>query len=190
MDIISPVVATVAGLVISLISSFFAKAVQSRQEQVAKEIERLSAERSNLQKHLLANKVPIDLESPQGQALSETTSSLYKSIEDRIIEVVAQQHHEMSVEEIKSEVTQHVSDLKERLEKIESRFPEDAQLEKIASVNDALLAERIEQLAKQISGIEEKILSKWDVAVIVSTILTSIIGIVSLTITVLRYFSG
>lgn len=92
----------------------------------------------------------------------------------------------MSREEIQKEVSDQVKALQERLIEIENRFPEKSQIDKIASINDALLAERIEQLAIQLKQIESKILSRWDVALVVSEIVGGIIVIVGATYAVLR----
>jgi len=74
--------------------------------------------------------------------------------------------------------------------KIEQRFPPEAQLEKIASINDAILSERIEQLMKQIELLESRILSKWDVAVTVSTVIGGVFAIVAATYGVISFLTN
>ncbi len=76
--------------------------------------------------------------------------------------------------------------LKERLQAIENRFPDEASIDKIASINDALFAQRIDQLSERLDKIEEKILSKWDVATIVSIIASGIFAVVGATYAVLK----
>ena len=78
--------------------------------------------------------------------------------------------------------------VKKRIKKIEDRFPEESQIEKIASINDALLAERIEQLSKQVQSIEARILSKWDVALTVGVIISGIIAVIVMTYGILKAF--
>lgn len=78
--------------------------------------------------------------------------------------------------EIEEQVNVKVDELKKRIEAIESRFPQEATLEKIASVNDAILATQLETLSDSIRAIQDKMLTKWDVAKIVFAIL-SVLGV-------------
>jgi hypothetical protein len=83
--------------------------------------------------------------------------------------------------EIESEVNKKFDELKSRVEEIEKRFPKDATLEKIASVNDAILATNLEALSETVKRIEQKLLGKWDVAKVVFQILAALgvlIGII------------
>jgi hypothetical protein len=79
--------------------------------------------------------------------------------------------------EIRREVEAAITALQGRLEQIEQRFPEEATLEKIATVNDAILATKIEQLEKSIENLESKLLTKWDVATIVFAVFAAIGGV-------------
>lgn len=88
---------------------------------------------------------------------------------------------------IKREVENRTSALKERLEGIEKRFPSESTLEKIASVNDAILGTKIEELQKAIDRIESKLISKWDVAKIVFIIIGSLGALVGLVIAVIKF---
>ena len=76
--------------------------------------------------------------------------------------------------EIEEQVNVKVDELKKRIEAIESRFPQEATLEKIASVNDAILATQLETLSDSIKAIQDKMLTKWDVAKIVFAILSAL----------------
>jgi hypothetical protein len=82
-----------------------------------------------------------------------------------------------SKEEIKQEVEVAVNAVQDRLERIEQRFPEEATLDKVASVNDAIFATKIERLEKSIENLDSKMLTKWDVATILMTILGAITGL-------------
>ena len=76
--------------------------------------------------------------------------------------------------------------LRERLQAIEKRFPDEASIDKIASINDALFAQRIDQLVDRLEKLEEKVLTKWDVAIIVSLVAAGIFTIVGATYAVLK----
>jgi predicted RNase H-like nuclease (RuvC/YqgF family) len=86
-----------------------------------------------------------------------------------------------SREEMREEFERMLTALRARLEQIERRFPEEAAIDKYASVNEAVLDTKIEQLQKSIENLESRILTKWDVATVVFA-LFSAIGVVAGTI--------
>lgn len=92
-----------------------------------------------------------------------------------------------SKEQIEERVKEQLSEIKKRIESIEKRFPKDSKLEKLASVNDAILATNIENLSETVQRIEKKLLSKWDVAKIVFQILAALGVIVAIIFGVLQY---
>jgi len=87
---------------------------------------------------------------------------------------------------MQKEIEGQMHEVSDRIKKIEDRFPEESQIEKIASINDALLAERIDQLSKQVQALESRTLSKWDVAVTVGAIISGMIIVVGATYGVLK----
>ena len=102
---------------------------------------------------------------------------LWKEIGNQTASIIALTPN-LDEEEIKKEIETKINTISERISKIESRFPEEAKLEKIASINDALLCERIDQLNKQIEILEKKSLTKWDVVIVVSAIIGGIAFVV------------
>lgn len=120
-----------------------------------------------------------------GEAQPIATPELVKRMEEQILARV-QSSPRVSREEVQKEVEVQLSEVQKRIQKIEDRFPEEAKIEKIASINDALLSERIDQLSKQVENIENKMLSHWDVALVVSAIIAAIIAIVGGTYGVLK----
>lgn len=88
------------------------------------------------------------------------------------------------------EIKDLTTDLQMRIENIEKRFPEESTLEKLASINDAILSTKIEELLRSINRIEEKMLSRWDVAKIVFVIIGSIGTLIGLTITVIKFLTN
>ena len=86
-----------------------------------------------------------------------------------------------STEEIEEIVKEKQSTLQKRLDKIEARFPDNSTIDKLSSINDAVLATNLESIASQLNKLEDKVLTKWDVAIVVFEILGGIgvlIGIV------------
>ena len=84
--------------------------------------------------------------------------------------------------EVKSEVESRVVSLRQRLDAIEQRFPSQDSVDKIASVNDAILATNLESLAEAVSKLESKLLTKWDVAKIVFQIIAALGALVGLSL--------
>ncbi len=76
--------------------------------------------------------------------------------------------------DIEKQVNERVNELKKRIEAIEARFPREATLEKIASVNDAILATQLEAMSNSIKAIQDNMLTKWDVVKIVFAILAAL----------------
>lgn len=113
------------------------------------------------------------------------TSDLFKRMEEQVLARV-QSSPGVSRQEVQKEVKVQVAEIQDRIAKIENRFPDEAKLDKVASINDALLSERIDQLSKQVENLENKMLSHWDVAVVVGGIITGIIAIVGATYGVLK----
>ena len=89
--------------------------------------------------------------------------------------------------EIETEVNKKFDELKRRVEEIENRFPKEATLEKIASVNDAILATNVEALSESIKRIEDKLLTKWDIAKVVFQILAALGVLIGVIFAILQY---
>lgn len=121
--------------------------------------------------------------SPEAQVATQ----LLKEVEQGIVEGVSEREG-LSREQARTEVEDKMTEVRGRLEAIEKRFPDDATIDKIASINDALFAQRIEQLSTRIEKLEEKLLTKWDVALIVSVVVAGIFAVVGATYAVLKVF--
>ena len=121
-----------------------------------------------------------------GEDNIEPLEPLIERIEEQVIARVSKSPG-MSKQDIKQEVKKELEEISGRLEKIENRFPEGSQLEKISSINDAILSERIEQLSKQLTSIENKVLYRWDVAVTVSMIIGGVFTVVAATYGVINF---
>lgn len=121
--------------------------------------------------------------APQAQVATQ----LLKEVEQGIVQGVSDERG-LSREQVTAEVDEKMSGLRERLQAIEKRFPDEASIDKIASINDALFAHRIDQLFDRIEKLERKVLTKWDVAIIVSVVATGIFAVVGATYAVLKVF--
>ena len=73
--------------------------------------------------------------------------------------------------ELEAQISTDINELRSRLADIEKRFPSDATVDKVASVNDALLAKSIEDLGTSITEVKTAMLDEWDVAKIVFAVL-------------------
>jgi len=98
--------------------------------------------------------------------------------------------HSQSLEpkaDIKEQANAIVDELKKRIEAIEARFPQEATLEKMSSINDALLAKQLENVGDSVKAIQEKMLTKWDVAKIVFAIFGALGGIIAIIFAILTF---
>ena len=120
---------------------------------------------------------------PKFQLTNELIREIEKEIAKRASGKVGASH-----EEIKAEIDRRMEDVRERISKIEDRFPDRETIDKIASINDALFAERIEQLSYRLDSIEKRSLSKWDVAITVSLVVAGIFAVVGATYAALSTF--
>lgn len=68
--------------------------------------------------------------------------------------------------------------VEERLAAIEERFPDAAAIDKIASVNDAIMATKIEALEKTVVELQSKMLTRWDVALVLFAVLGALSALV------------
>jgi hypothetical protein len=91
--------------------------------------------------------------------------------------------------EVEKLVEAKQSALQQRLEEIENRFPREATLEKIASVNDAILATNLESIVETVKRLEDKVLTRWDVAKVVFEILAAVGVLVGIVSAVIGFFT-
>ncbi len=94
----------------------------------------------------------------------------------------------INLPEIEKQVEERVLPLKKRIEEIERRFPNESTIEKIASVNEAVLATRLDSLTESIRKNEGKLLTKWDVTVIVLKIIGALGVITGIVFGIINYF--
>jgi hypothetical protein len=67
--------------------------------------------------------------------------------------------------EIEQEVENQVTALRQTVARIQARLPEETTLDKIASINDAILATRLEAVEGSVKDLKDTALTRWDVAV-------------------------
>jgi LPS O-antigen subunit length determinant protein (WzzB/FepE family) len=176
-DIIPAIIGFIASIVASGFAYLAKERWSSRRDREMKELYEvaLSIGPVSVKRTLEGRELPSSLATPE----------LLQSIEQSILARL-ESRPGATKEETRKELERQLNEVHDRIRKIEERFPADATLEKIASINDALLAQRIDQLAKQIDGFESRILTKWDVALTTGTMLAGIISVVGATYAVLK----
>ena len=117
------------------------------------------------------------------------TEEIITKIEKQLLEKV-NEGNVLNEELIKKLVDDELEKIGLRIKKIEDRFPDESKIEKIPSINDDILFEKIENLSSKIDAIENKILEKWDVALIVSKIIGGIFAVVAATYGVITYMQN
>ncbi|MCK4501225.1 hypothetical protein KAU11_12060 [Candidatus Babeliales bacterium] len=180
MDWIS-VLAIIIGIIGSLIGGLVAQRLSKLQRKSLTQSRNAWKKAQQELRNKMVHDLAMNIEDRQTKdlILKEFIVHLESSASNDI--AVAQQ------DSIKREVEDRTTVLKERLENIEKKFPEESTLEKVASVNDAILGTKIEELQRSIERIESKLFSKWDIAKIVFTIIGSLGALVGLTITVIKF---
>lgn len=78
------------------------------------------------------------------------------------------------------------SDLEDRLARLEARLPSPETLASVASVNEAVLATKLEHLEKDLAKIEARLLGRGDVVLVVFGVLTAL-GVV---VAIVRWVAG
>lgn len=182
---------SVIGVAASVLAAFgtgFLKSLYDKHEKRDRD-KMQEAARSRLTE-ISINFAGLGLKYQVGQSTSpeaQVATQLLKEVEQGIVEGVSEREG-LSREQARTEVEDKMTEVRGRLEAIEKRFPDDATIDKIASINDALFAQRIEQLSTRIEKLEEKLLTKWDVALIVSIVAAGIFAVVGATYAVLKVF--
>lgn len=183
-------------LIYGLASGAITGAIAAVVSKMAKQLKenKLAQAKSDIQKTKMEfgiNIAGIELRHQvEDQAASEPlTEKLISQVEDGLYERLADLDG-MSKERVREEIDKKVIDIRTRLEQIEGRFPDTNTIDKISSINDALFAERIELLAKRLDSLEAKQLGKWDVAIVVSLVISGISVVVGATYSVITVLSG
>lgn len=180
------------GLVVSLLSGVFAhlwkdqtlrrsKHQAERARAVAEEFKAIHFDLPTVSISTLTDQYKI--------SWAEFSKQLTEAMQEQMVERVAEIQG-LTRDQIRQELERQLSEFRERIAKIENRFPDETNIEKIASINDALLAERIDQISKRLDGLDKRILTKWDVALTVSMILGGIFAVVTATYSVISFFGG
>jgi hypothetical protein len=182
--ILAALIGAAASLMAGLTAQYFKKLVKKRQETGREEIRQTVAAVSlDLGTFRLSRAI-----EGQPAAIQESSEALIQKMERQVLERVSAVP-DMTEEQIKEEVINEMREFEDRVEKIARRSPEDVQLDKIASMNDAILSERIGQLSERIASLESKALSHLDVAVTVSTVIGGIFAVVAAIYALLIFIS-
>jgi hypothetical protein len=182
--ILAALIGAAASLMAGLTAQYFKKLVKKRQETGREKIRQTVAAVSlDLGTFRLSRAI-----EGQPAAIQESSEALIQKMERQVLERVSAVP-DMTEEQIKEEVINEMREFEDRVEKIARRSPEDVQLDKIASMNDAILSERIGQLSERIASLESKALSHLDVAVTVSTVIGGIFAVVAAIYALLIFIS-
>ena len=182
-NIFSMVIGTIASLLATIGVYLARKHIRGVNKEIRYYIERVKTDKEKQKAYDdILDRIKIYDDSTTAAV---KTSDLIRGMEDQILARLSVLSG-VTKEDISKEIDLKMSQLHGSIKALESRFPDEASLEKVSSINDAILSERIDQLSRQVANIEKKILSKWDVALIVGTIITSIFLIVSTTYGVLK----
>ena len=182
--LIAALVTGLASVVFAVGAYVFKRRTGEQQDRLLSELDQLAKKRWEVGLSIGGVSLRRVVESG-GEGGLAPSQELLKRIEEQVLARVAASSG-LTKEDVQREVDGQLVELQDRLAKIEGRFPEEARLEKFASINDALLSERIDQLAKQVEALEKRVLSKWDVALTVSSIIAGIAFVVGIAYAVFK----
>tara|TARA_R110001592_G_scaffold118279_1_gene320659 strand:- start:3039 stop:3566 length:528 start_codon:yes stop_codon:yes gene_type:complete len=166
-----------AGLIVSIIAQLFA-----RSKRIESQRAYLSSIKDYDPEKLLEE---FDQEDPTQRTI---VAKLLSEIGNR---VRAEQTDESDTNnKIAIEIEEKIEEIKRQVQAVESRFPNSTEIDKYASVNDAIFNERLDQFSKRIERIESKMLSQWDVAIVVSSLIGGAFAVVAATYAVLEFLNG
>jgi len=121
------------------------------------------------------------------------TQDLIKGMTEQVLASAWSTSPDADQAQIVKKVKGELTEVKDRITKIEK----EAKLDEIASINDALrsasindalLSERIDRLDKQVTILEDKRLSRWDVVTVIGYVIGAIIVISGATYTLFKVF--
>lgn len=175
LTVIAGVLSTAAGVLTYFLQVRLTSKYKASKEKLSLELkQRLAIESSSLR-----------FEKASSEDLAK---KIYIEVQDEIIRYATEQQG-LTKQFVTLEVEEKMGDLTQRLQTLENRLPSDTLIDKITSINEALLALRTEQLSERIIKLENNQLTKWDVAITLSVLLGGILTIVGTTYSVLKAFS-
>jgi hypothetical protein len=176
----------IIGTVVSLISLLLA--MWRRREEIVKHLKEKEEIRSKVSE-IGINLGLIRITQRIGtQSNDLDTDQLVAQIENRIYQRL-QDSPSQDDEQIRDTIQSELVGFQDRMKKIEDRFPDESKIEKISSINDALLSERIDQLKERLDQVEKQTLTKWDVAIVVSMMIGGICFVVGATYAIIEFLS-
>lgn len=180
IELVAPIIAAAGGLIASLIASRISNLRKKRIEEKEKHVKLLYKKSFNQYLSELQKSYP---EIKQGDKWSEYFINYISYIYP---ETKKSEH--LSEKEVQKRIDEKTHALKGRIEEIEKRFPSQDTVDKIASVNEAILATQVENLSETIKSLEQRILSKWDVAKIVFQIISALGGLIGVILGLITFF--
>jgi hypothetical protein len=173
MDMIAAIVGIVAGVIsgiaVFILRRFERKIKKNEQEEAQKRRKLINAYFTSNYDDLLSKYVDLFQNDTNKISLYEFKTSSVNDWTNLLLGYSFK--FPLNQKDIEKIVKEKTEDLNKRLAAIEERFPKASTIDKVASVNDAILATKIETLAESMRLLREQMLTKWDVAKIVFTIL-------------------
>ena len=173
--LIGAMASVIAGLLASIMLRRRRKQLSHRKEKIRETMSKVGIDLGFVKADILSNELVLSQ-----RQLDKIEEQIIARLSDR---------HDLNSPKLKATIENELEEFRDRIAKIEKRFPSEAQLEKIASINEAIFAVRIDQLANQIDALEGRILSRWDVAVTVSSIIGAIFAIIAATYAVIGFIA-
>ena len=180
LTIISSVVSVAIGVIASIFSAW-----ASHKRKKILEQKRKRADES------IRRAINMSISEYSKQLPPSDVDEFYKALinhgEQETEEEIGQSQEEIT-EIIKEKMDEKLTHLNDKISKIEQRFPDQGTIDKVSSVNDAILATQIEAINKRLESIEQKMLSRWDVAKIGFQIIAAFGAIIGIALGVINFY--
>jgi len=188
LGIILAIVGAILGVVFSVLIERYLQQNKKRLEETSQAFKK---ELSKAQAPLIEKLNTVLMELPKDVRAKYIQTLVYSQRSDGSFpELTILPPSTATKEEIGKLIDKQISTLRTRIEEVEKRFPSEATLDKISSVNDAILATKVENLANSIEELNRKLLTKWDVAKVIFQVIGGLGALAAIILAVTNLLSS
>ena len=185
LELILPIVLTLLSVIaVTIVQSILTKRIRLKKIQKQKaynDIDQILITK-NFDKYI--SKIYKDKNNPNTEIFYNYILSNYKNTLKNSLSNLTAKNQNL---ELETKISSKIDELGKRIQEIEKRFPKNSTLEKISSVNDAIMATNIEALSESVKRIESKILTKWDIVKIVFEIIAVLGVLIGIVFSIIKY---
>jgi hypothetical protein len=167
--IISVLIASSSAFLLLFLTTLAQRRLKEKQDELRKSFSNTYINRFAVNYDRLLDKYisPTELKTQSKATVDKYKQSYLNNLRNILV------HYPISAmkTDTEDEVNSKIEEMNKRIEVIEERLPKKNTIDKLESVNDAVLATHIETLSESVKSLKEQILTKWDVAKVVFAII-------------------